>query len=231
MAYTPLRIDFVDLDVVCTRTGGNGRHGFKTHTAYILLNEETKVEQPFGPKCAEIVLGSKDALRGIPDFTTRDFTPESAEGDQGTGKVSGGGSGSLGASAEDKARGFATRYLLLRMDRVANLPGVVPGIRYEPLQVIFDRFQQTHLLTDDEIRYITNLEKSEKTPVEYRSTRLLDVYTAYVQLQRQIERSRSEKGLEFLISVRDNSLLRKLKLSASQIEKAKLKLHREAFQN
>jgi len=49
VTYTPLRIDFVDLDVVCTRTGGNGRHGFKTHTAYILLNEDTGDEQPFGP--------------------------------------------------------------------------------------------------------------------------------------------------------------------------------------
>ncbi|GJI97392.1 hypothetical protein RugamoR57_41100 [Duganella caerulea] len=229
MTYTPLRIDFVDLDVVCTRTGGNGRHGFKTHTAYILLNEDTGDEQPFGPKCAEIVLGGKEALRGIPDFTTRDFTPDSGDGDQGTGKAGGGGSGSLGASADDKARGFATRYLLLRMDRVANIPGIVPGIRFEALQVIYDRFQQTRQLTDDDIRYIVNLEKSERTPAEYRSTRLLDVYTAYVQLQREIKRTTSAKGLEFLTSVRDNSLLRKLKLSRPQIETAKLKLHPEAF--
>lgn len=230
MAYTPLRIDFVDLNVVCTRTGGNGRHGFKTHTAYILLNEETGAEQPFGPTCAEIVLGGKAALRGIPDFTTRDFTPETGDGDQGTGKGGGGGgSGSLGASAADKARGFATRYLLLRMERVANIPGIVPGIRYDRLEVIYDRFQQTRMLSDDDIHYIINLEKSERTPAQYRSTRLLDVYTAYVQLQRQIKRTTSAKGLEFLTSVRDNSLLRNLKLSTRQIEKAKLKLHPEAF--
>jgi hypothetical protein len=230
MAYTPLRIDFVDLDVICTRTGGNGRHGFKTHTAYILLNEENALEQPFGPKCAEIVLGGKEALRGIPDFTTRDFTPESGEGDQGTGKAGGGGSGSVGASAADKARGFATRYLMLRMDRVANIPGIKAGIRYEPLQVIYDRFRQTRILTDDDIKYIINVEKAEKTPDEFRSTRLLDVYTAYVQLQREIKRTRSEKGLEFLSSIRDNTLLRKLWLSGPQIGKAKLKLHPDAFQ-
>lgn len=230
MAYTPLRIDFVDLDTVCTRTVGSGRHGFKTHTAYILLNEETGAEQPFGPTCAEIIMGGKAALRGIPDFTTRDFTPEAGDGDQGTGKGGGGGgSGSLGASTNDKARGFATRYLLLRMERVANIPGIVPGIRYDPLQVIYEHYQQTRSLTDDDVRFIVNLEKSERTPPEYRSTRLLDVYTAYVQLQRQIKRTTSAKGLEFLTSVRDNSLLRKLKLSALQIEKAKLKLHPEAF--
>ena len=231
MTYTPLRIDFVDLDVVCTRAGGNGRHGFKTHTAYILLNEETGVELPFGPKCAEIALGGKEALRGIPDFTTRDFTPESEEGDQGTGKAGGGGSGSLGASTDDKARGFATRYLLLRTERVANIPHIVQGIRFEPLQVIYDRFRETRLLTDDDIRYIINLEKSERTPARYRSTRLLDVYTAYVQLQRLIKKSKRQKEIDILTSVRDNSLLKKLSLSAPQIEMAKLKLHPQAFQS
>lgn len=230
MTYVPLRIDFVDLDVICTRTGGNGRHGFKSHTAYILLNEENGLEQPFGPTCAEHVLGGKEALRGIPDFTTRDFTLESGEGDQGTGKAAGGGSTSLGASAAEKARGFATRYLMLRMDRVANIPGIKAGIRYESLQDIYDRFRQTRMLTDEDIRHIINVEKAEKTPAEFRSTRLLDVYTAYVQLQRHIKKAKSEKRLAFLTSVRDNTLLRKLWLSGPQIEMAELRLHPQAFQ-
>lgn len=231
MAYTPLRIDFVDLDVVCTRTGGNGRHGFKTHTAYILLNQETGTEHPFGPTCAEIVLGGKAALRGVPDFTTRDFTPEAGDGDQGTGKAGGGGSGSLGASAADKARGFATRYLMLRMDRIANIPGMGKGIRFAPLQVIYDRFQKSHVLTEDEIRYIINLEKAAKTPDEFRSTRLLDVYTAYVQLQRQIKRTTTAKGVKFFTSLRDDSLLKEFSLSVPQIVQAELKLHPEAFKH
>lgn len=231
MSYVPLRIDFVDLDVICARISGNGRHGFKTHTAYILLNKENGLEQPFGLTCAEHVLGGKEALRGLPDFTTRDFTLESGEGDQGTGEAAGGGSGSLGASAPEKARGFATRYLMLRMDRVANIPGIKLGIKYEPLQGIYDRFLQTRMLTDEDIQYIINVEKAKKTPDEFRSTRLLDVYTAYVQLQRHIKKAKSEKRLAFLISVQDNSLLRKLKLSGPQIEKAELRLHPQAFKD
>lgn len=231
MNYLPLRIDFVDLDVICSRTGGNGRHGFKTHTAYILLNKANGVEYPFGPKCAEHVLGSKEALRGIPDFTTRDFTLESGDGDQGTGKAAGGGSGSLKVSAEDKARGFAVRYLMLRMDRVANLPGIIPGVKYKPLQDIYVRFQQMQTLTEEEIRYIINVEKAKKTPDEFRSTRLLDVYTAYVQLQRQIKKATTKQRVEFLTSIRDNSLLRKLSLSTAQIDSSNLMLHPQAFQD
>ena len=230
MTYTPLRIDFVDPGAICTRTGGNGRHGFKTSTAYILLNNENGFEQPFGPKCAEHVLGGREALRGIPDFTTRDFTSESGEGDQGTGGGSGGGLGGLGASDIEKARAFAKRYLMLRMERVADIPGIQSGIKYPPLAKIYAEFQQARELSDDDVRHIIALEMSPKTPAVYRSNNLLDVYTAYVQINRLIKTVKPGGYLDTLVSIRDETLLKRLKLSGGQINVAKLKLHPKAFQ-
>src|SRR6218665_834640 len=66
--------------------GENVRNnGFKPGTATFLRDEESDQESPFGPVCAGYMLGDKTLLRGIPDFTTRDFTPPDDEkGDQGS---------------------------------------------------------------------------------------------------------------------------------------------------
>jgi hypothetical protein len=231
MAYIPVRIDFVEPGTQCTRIADNGRHhGFKTNTATILMDEASGKEYPFGPKCTEYIIADKSLLRGIPDFTTRDFTLEEGEGDGGTGGGSGSGAQSANASDSDKAQAFAKRYIMLRMDRVANIPGIQSGIKFAPLANIYAPFQQTRELSDGDINYIINLEKSPKTPAAFRSNHLLDVYTAYVQLQRHIKKTKPGRYLDFLMSVRDTSLLQNLKLSSTQIEKAKLKLHPQAFQ-
>ncbi|MCW5261394.1 hypothetical protein D5045_14775 [Verminephrobacter eiseniae] len=228
MPYIPIRIDFVEPGTPCSRVADNGRHhGFKSGTATFLLDEDSGQEYPFGPVCAGYMLGDKTLLRGIPDFTTRDFTPPDDEkGDQGS---EGGGSHGVGASDAEKASAFAKRYLMLRMDRVANIPGIQPGIRYAPLAKLYEDFQQTRQLSDDAIRHIIALEKAEKTPAIYRSSHLLDVYTAYVQLSRQIKKLKPGTYRDTLVSIRDNALLRRLTLSDGQIRAARLRLHPQAF--
>lgn len=229
MAWIPIRIDFVEPETQCTRLASNGRrHGFPTGTATFLLDETDGQDYPFGPTCAAIKVGDKAELRGIPDFTTRDFTPtQEIEGDRGGGQA--GGSGGDEASDAEKAKAFAKRYLMLRMDRVANLPGVKPGVSYAPLAEIYRGFEKTRKLTEDEMRHIIALERSEKTPTVYRSNNLLDVYTAYIQINRRINTVTPGDYHDVLVSIRDNSLLRRLTLSEGQIRAAKLTLHPDAF--
>ena len=230
MVWIPIRIDFVEPETQCTRLSSNGRrHGFPTGTATFLLDETDGRDYPFGPTCAAIRVGDKTELRGIPDFTTRDFTPaQEIESDPGGG-AQGGGLGGDGASDAEKAKAFAKRYLMLRMDRIANLPKVQQGVKYAPLTEIYSAFEKTRHLSEDEVRYIIALEKSEKTPSVYRSNNLLDVYTAYVQLNRRIKTVTPGEYFDVLVSIRDNSLLRRLTLSDGQIRAAKLKLHPNAF--
>ena len=229
MAWIPIRIDFVEPETQCTRLASNGRrHGFPTGTATFLLDETDGQDYPFGPTCAAIKVGDKAELRGIPDFTTRDFTPtQEIEGDPGGGQ--GGGSGGDEASDAEKAKAFAKRYLMLRMERVANLPGVQQGVRYAPLAEIYSAFEKARQLSEEEVRHIIALEKSEKTPAVYRSNNLLDVYTAYVQLNRRIKSVTPGEYRDVLVSIRDNSLLRRLTMSRGQIQAAKLRLHPNAF--
>lgn len=231
MAFIPIRIDFVDPGTQCSRIADNGRqHGFRTNTATILVDEKTGKELPFGPTCTQYVISDKSLLRGIPDFTTRDFTQEEGEGDGGTGGGSSGNAQAAHATAREKAMAFAKRYIMLRMDRVAKIPGIQSGIQYRPLAQIYAGFQQTRELSDNDINHIINLERAPATPNIYRSDHLLDVYTAYMQLQRRIKETKPGTYRDFLTSVRDRSLLRGLMLSSAQIEKAGLKLHPKAFQ-
>lgn len=228
MSWIPMRIDFVEPGTQCHRIANGRHHGFKTSTATILLYEDSGQEYPFGPVCAQHMVSDKSLLRGVPDFTTRDFTLEEGEGDHGSGS-DGGGLQGAGASDTENARAFAKRYLMLRMDRVANIPAIQSGIQYAPLEKVYAEFLQTRELTDEASRHIIALERSEKTPVIYRSNHLLDVYTAYVQLNRRIKEVKPGSYLDMLVSIRDNSLLRQLKLSESQIRAAKLRLHPQAF--
>jgi hypothetical protein len=233
MTWIPIRIDFVEPGTQCNRVSSNGRHhGFPTGTATFLLDESSGQEYPFGPTCAGIVVEDRAALRRIPDFTSRDFSPvQNIEGDPGSGGGAGGKSGRDDASNVERDHAFAKRYLMLRMDRIANLPGIQPGVHYAPLAEIYAEFKVTRQLSDDQVRHIIALEKSEKTPATYRSNNLLDVYTAYVQLTRLIKTVEPGRYLDTLISIRDSTLLRRLWLSDKQIGAAKLRLHPQAFQS
>lgn len=233
MTWIPIRIDFVEPGTDCHRDV-NGRHGFPKGKATFLLDDESGREYPFGPTCAQIVLGDRAALRRIPDFTLRDCSPAlHVQGDppHGGGGGGGGGGGADAATDAEKDHAFAKRYLMLRMDRVANLPGIQPGVRYQPLAAIHDEFRSTRQLSDDQVRHIIALEKSGKTPAIYRSDNLLDVYTAYVQLTRLIRKETPGQRLDRLISIRDNWLLRRLTLTANQIAAAQLHLHPHAFRS
>lgn len=232
MTWIPIRIDFVEPGTQCHRTADNGRqHGFRTNTATILLHKDSGQEYPFGPVCAQHMVGDKSLLRCLPDFTTRDFTLEAGEGDQGSGGSEGGGLQGTNASDVEKTQAFAKRYLMLRMDRVANIPGIQSGIKYAPLEKAYSDFLKTRELTDDATRYIVALERSENTPDIYRSNHLLDVYTAYTQLNRRIKEVAPGSYRDTLVSIRDNSLLKRLMLSKAQIHAAKLKLHPDAFKD
>lgn len=232
MAWIPIRIDFVEPGTACTRPSSNGRHhGFPTGKATFLLDEDSGQEHPFGPTCAGIKVGDSAALRRTPDFTTRDFSPvQSIEGDPRPGGGPGGG-GRDEASDAEKDLAFAKRYLMLRMDRVANLPGIQSGVCFAPLAEIYAEFETTRQLSDDQVRRIIAVEKSEKTPAIYRSNNLLDVYTAYVQLNRLIKTVKPGGYLETLVSIRDGTLLRRLTLFDKQISAANLRLHPQAFRS
>lgn len=218
------RRDFVAPGTYCARPDNNGRrHGFPTDTAYILADEAGN-EYAFGPSCVR-QLGYPVDLHGVPDFTARDGEPPSIGGHSGGGPGHGGDTG-VDAAVRDLA--IAKRYLLLRMEKVANIPGIDAGVRYAPLDDIYQRYKRTRELTSDSVARIIAVDRSEKTPDRFRTNNLLDVYTADVQLTRQIDRATSDSAREFLTSVR--SFLRtRLMLSPRQIEKAKLKLHRSAF--
>ncbi|MPW05876.1 hypothetical protein GCT19_09490 [Paraburkholderia sp. CNPSo 3155] len=219
------RRDFVAPGICCARPDGNGRrHGFPTDTAYILVDEAGN-EYPFGPSCVH-QLGYPVDLRGIPDFTARDGELASGAGHHGGGPGHGG-DASADAAARDLA--IAKRYLLLRMDKVANIPGIDGGVRYAPLEDIYRQYRQTRELAPDSVARIIAIDRSEKTPDRFRTNNLLDVYTADVQLTRQIDRATSDSRRDFLTSVRDNFLRARLRLSSSQIAKAGLRLHRSAF--
>lgn len=219
------RRDFVAPGTYCARPDDNGRrHGFPTDAAYILVDKAGN-EYPFGPSCV-LQLGYPVDLHGIPDFTARDGEQPAGDGRHGGGPGHGGNAGGADAAIRDLA--IAKRYLLLRMEKVANIPDIDAGVRYAPLEDIYRHFRQTSELVPDSVARIIAIDRSEKTPDRFRTNNLLDVYTADVQLTRQIDRATSDSTKEFLTSIR-NFLRSRLMLSPRQIEKAKLKLHRSAF--
>jgi len=231
MAYIPLRIDFVEPDTYCTRIGDNGKnHGFPTGTAYILRDDTNGKEYPFGRTCASYVVNDISLLKGLPDFTIRDYSQEEQDA-QGNGTGDSKGNTYATVINSEREQAFAKRYLLLRMEKVANIPGIQTGIRYERLASIYANFQQTGQLSDDEVRQIINIEKSEKTPAIYKSNHLLDVYTAYIQLSRRIKRTKPGNYKDMLINILNVHLLQRLTLYPKQISAAKLKLHPQAFKS
>ncbi|MHA6908189.1 hypothetical protein ACQUJS_07105 [Ralstonia pseudosolanacearum] len=218
------RRDFVAPGTYCARPDSNGRrHGFPTAAAYILV-DEVGSEYPYGPSCVS-QLGFPVSLRGIPDFTARDGESSSVDGHDSSARGYG---SNTSVDEEMRDLAIAKRYLLLRMEKIANIPDVDTGVRYAPLEDIYQQYRKTRELSPDSVARIIAIDRSEKTPERFRTTNLLDVYTADVQLTRQIDRATSSLTKEFLTSVR-SYLRSRLMLSPRQIEKAKLKLHRSAF--
>lgn len=229
MPYFADRFDFVDPDTICARiVNGKSCRRLTSGTAYV-LRDENGVENVYGRTCAGHMLGGDIAqLKGIPDFTTRDLT---GDGDQENDPSGGGPGGNPGHDQNqvEKDLAQAKRYLLLRMEKVADIPGIDPQVKFQPLLEIYNSFKETRKLADEQVRHIINIEQSEKTPVVFKTSHLLDVYTAYIQLKRRLRNETDEWQKNFLSNCLSNHLPRKLHLSEKQILKAGLKLHQQAF--
>lgn len=222
--WTAVHKDFVEPGTPCARAGKDHRlHRLVAGHAYILRDVDGN-ERPFGPICARALLGASAGLAGVPDFTARDTAsadagPEAA--------VSGRRTGDEAVAAQRLAA--ATRYLLLRMEKVASIPRIQPTVRYAALEPIYADYRRQGTLSPQQVRRVLAIERSPATPAALKAMPLLDVYTAYVQLQRALlgaDRLDRQRFLRGLI----DWLARHLMLTRAQIEAAGLALHPRAFQ-
>jgi hypothetical protein len=204
---------------------GNNRM-LRSGVAFILKHDDG-AEHPYGPHCAAETFGGRDGLKGIPDFTARDFDQP------GDGESGGGAGGSDGPDPQDIAlreAAIAKRYLLLRMEKVANIPGINPMVCYQPLQTIYQKFRKTGVLDLAGVTHILAIERKATTPPNLKTNNLLDVYTAETKLTRLIMKSATPKDKICLEGIR-SWLRAKLRLSVKQIASAKIQLHPSAFDN
>lgn len=224
--WTAVRRDFVEPGSRCTGRDGQGRgHGIPSGHAYILRDADGH-EHPFGPDCARAVVGDPARLTGIPDYTARDAAGEPGAASRATAMPS---RRAPGSPAEEAAlRAAAIRYLVLRMDKVGGLPRIQPSVRFSPLEELHAAFARTGQLTLAQARRILAIEASPATPVKLKTTNLLDVYTAHVQLERQLRASPRPEHARFVRGLMD-WLARHLALTPGQVAKSGLSLHPRAF--
>lgn len=220
--WTPVRKDFVDpANTRChARSPLGGRHhGFPEGHAYV-LRDAAGHEYPFGADCARAVLSEPLLLETVPDYTERDMP------------AAGPGSAS-GAMDKDTARKLArrnaaTRYVVLRMEKVAAVPRVQPTVRFPALDEIYRQIARGEPLSDAQVTRVLGIERSASTPPRLKAENLLDVYTAHIKLERLIAESNSVENIRFLRGVHD-WLARHLVLSAAQIAAAGILMHPQAF--
>jgi len=227
MPLTADRKDFVDPDTCCHRCVMNGNNRMLSSGVAFFLKHDDGTEHPYGPRCATETLGGRDGLKGIPDFTARDFDLP------GGGESGGGAGGNDGSDPQDAAlrdAAIAKRYLLLRMEKVANIPGINSMVRYQPLQTIYQEFRKTGVLDPADVTHILAIERKATTPTNLKTNNLLDVYTAETKLTIRIKQSTTPKDKSYLEAIR-LWLRVKLRLSAKQIGSAKIQLHPSAFES
>jgi hypothetical protein len=221
--WTVVRKDFVEPGSRCTGRDGDGRgHGIPSGHAYILQDADGH-EYPFGPDCARALVGDPARLTGIPDYTVRDAGIGVATALRPPPRR-------VRNAARDEALLCATaiRYLVLRMDKVGGLPRIQPSVRFAPLEDIHAEFARTGQLSLAHARRILAIEASPATPIKLKTTNLLDVYTARIQLEQRLRASvRPEQG-RFLRGLMD-WLARHLALTPAQVAKSGLTLHPRAF--
>ena len=225
--WIPVRKDFVDPATTrChARSAKGGRHhGFPEGHAYILRDPDGH-EYPFGLECARALLAVPGALEQIPDYTERDAIklidanlpppprrkPAAAE-------------------LELARRNAATRYVVLRMEKVAAVPRVQPTVRFPALDDLYQQIAAGGTLSAAQVQRVLAIERSQATPPKLKSTNLLDVYTAHVKLEWLIAASNRVDQIRFLRSLHD-WLARHLVLSAAQIEAAGIVMHPHAFRS
>lgn len=223
--WTPVRKDFVDPGTRCAGSGAAGKgHGIGSGHAYI-LRDAAGHEHAFGPDCAHRLLGGDAGLDSVPDFTARAAGAGPWRDDTRPRR------GARVGPEREQARqhAAAVRYLLLRMEKVAAVPRVQPSVRFAPLDPLYAAWRETGALTPQQASRVLAIERSPSTPATLKSANLLDVYTAYVQLERALRDAVRLEQQRFLRGVMD-WLARHLTLTRAQGEAAGLALHPRAWQ-
>ncbi len=254
-SWIPVRKDFADPTTTrChARSSKGGRHhGFPEGHAWILRGPDGH-EYPFGLECARAALAVPGMLDQIPDYTERDAVLRvdaaidaamDAAIDAAIGSAMGGTIGGTigGASArlprrkpsaaerELASRNAATRYVVLRMEKVASVPRVQPTVRFAALEDLYQQIVAGRPLSVAQVQRVLAIERSPTTPPKLKSLNLLDVYTAHVKLEWLIAASSRVDRTRFLRSLHD-WLARHLVLSTAQIEAAGIVMHPHAFRS
>ncbi len=226
-SWTPVRKDFVDpANTRChARNAKGGRHhGFPEGHAYILRGPDGH-EYPFGLECARAMLAAPEALDQIPDYTERDAVKRLDFDLPAPVKRK-----PTAAELELARRNAATRYVVLRMDKVAAVPRVQPTVRFPALEELYQRIASGGTLSAAQVQRVLAIERSQATPPKLKGTNLLDVYTAHVKLEWLIAASNRMDQIRFLRSLHD-WLARHLVLSAAQIAAAGIVMHPHAFRS
>ncbi len=228
-AWTAVRKDFVEPGTRCAGSGidmaaGKKGHGIGSGHAYI-LRDAAGHEHACGPDCALRLLGGHGLLDGVPDFTARAAGAGPWRDDARPRR------GATAGREREQARqhAAAVRYLLLRMDKVAGVPRVQPSVRFAPLEPLYAAYRETGVLTAQQVSRVLAIERSPSTPATLKTANLLDVYTAYVQLERALRDAVRLEQQRFLRGVMD-WLARHLTLTRAQGEAAGLMLHPRAWQ-
>lgn len=239
-AWTAVRKDFVEPGTRCAgsdvgtgvgagvgagvASAGRKGHGIGSGHAYI-LRDAAGHEHAFGPDCALRLLGGHGAFDGVPDFTAR-AAGAGPWRDEARPRR---GAGASREQEQARQHAAAVRYLLLRMEKVAGVPRVQPSVRFAPLEPLYAAYRETGALTPQQAGRVLAIERSPSTPATLKSANLLDVYTAYVQLERALREAVRLEQQRFLRGVMD-WLARHLTLTRAQGEAAGLALHPRAWQ-
>ncbi|WP_064577121.1 hypothetical protein [Cupriavidus gilardii] len=231
--WTAVRKDFVEPGTRCAGAGigmpaGNKGHGIGSGHAYILRDAAGR-EHPFGPDCALRLLGGPGALDAAPDFTARAAGAGPWRDDARPRRRAGAGRERELERERARQHAAAVRYLLLRMEKVAGVPRVQPSVRFAPLEPLYAAYRDTGKLTSQQASRVLAIERSPSTPATLKTANLLDVYTAYVQLELALREAVRVEQQRFLRGVMD-WLARHLTLTRAQAEAAGLALHPRAWQ-
>lgn len=226
-SWIPVRKDFVDPSATrChARSALGGRHhGFPEGHAWILRGPDGH-EYPFGLECARAALAVPGMLDQVPDYTERDAVKrvDTAFADLPRRKPT-------AAELELQRRNFATRYVVLRMEKVAGVPRVQPTVRFPALEDVYRQIVAGRPLSLAQVQRVLAIERSAATPPKLKALNLLDVYTAHTKLQWLTASANREDRIRFLRSLHD-WLARHLVLSAAQIEAAGIVMHPHAFRS
>ncbi|WP_454764125.1 hypothetical protein [Cupriavidus campinensis] len=234
--WVPVRKDFVDPATTrCHARGAKGgrHHGFPEGHAYILRGPDGH-EYPFGADCARAVLADPAWLDRVPDYTERDAVPRLPDfsdlSDLAEGSAPRRHRKPTAAELELARRNAATRYVVLRMEKVAAVPRVQPTVRFAALEDLYRQIAGGGQLTAAQVQRVLAIERGAATPAKLKSLNLLDVYTAHVKLERLIAASNNLDNIRFLRSLHD-WLARHLVLSAAQIDAAGIVMHPHAFRS